>query len=185
MAGRNLFESRASSNLKTADLNKPCIFISHSSADKDKARMVAKTLQSMDVDIYFDEHDAVLQAASHSGNDIAIVKCIEDGLNHSTHLLGLITPRTVSSWWVPYEIGGAAGRRHPCGHFIDPALATLPSYIKAAEILLDQHDLATWVGQAIGQTRTLLQEQIKKSASFASIDIYVPRFRQLDSLRFT
>ena len=41
--------------------------------------------------------------------DIAL--CIEEGLDESSALLGIIGDQTFNSSWVPYEIGGARGRQ--------------------------------------------------------------------------
>jgi hypothetical protein len=119
----------------------PCVFISHSSIDKPFARQVANALTSMRLDIYFDEHDQCIKNLSGQTQDERVVRCIEAGLDGSSHLLGLISKNTKESWWVPYEIGGAAGRRHGCAHLVSAEVQRLPAYIKAARLLLDQDDL--------------------------------------------
>ena len=144
MKGANLFDNRSQFSAKALS-SSLCVFISHKSEDKPMARVVAKALLDMGVNIYFDERDVILQTAATDGNDQAIVKCINDGLDHSTHLLGLITKNTFKSWWVPYEMGGATGREKICGHLVSSDVTELPSYVKVAPLLLDIDSLAEWV----------------------------------------
>ena len=114
----------------------------------------------MGVDIYFDERDQSLQYASRSENDLAIVKCIEDGLDRSTHLLGLITQNTFRSWWVSYEIGGANGRDRGCVHLVASNVNNLPSYIKVKPVLIDISSLIKWVAKLRAISRVLLEERM-------------------------
>jgi hypothetical protein len=93
MPGRNLFET-IRAGAKFASVTDLCVFLSHRSIDKPIARTVARCLVAMDVDVYFDEYDLALQVATRVGDDVAIVKCIDDGLSNCTHLLGIITPNT-------------------------------------------------------------------------------------------
>lgn len=182
MGGRNLFESFQ--RLGRADTSSPiCVFISHKSEDKPMARSVAAALLDMGADIYFDENDRVLQTANALGKDQAVVACIEDGLNRSTHLLGLITKRTFDSWWVPYEIGGANGRKRLCGHLVASDVDRLPSYVKVAPLLLDVDDLTKWIASQVSRS----QEFIKESMAHATKSVlheYIPNIRTINQITF-
>ena len=182
MSGRNLFESYQLFGRAEAT-SAVCVFLSHKSEDKPMARAVAAALLDMGADIYFDESDKLLQAASTAGNDAAIVSCIEDGLNRSTHLLGLITKRTFDSWWVPYEIGGATGRKRQCGHLVAADVMRLPSYVKVAPLLLDVDDLASWMGKHISRSKELIKEAMA-STTKSLITAYVPNFRSQAQIAF-
>src|SRR5207302_2068827 len=110
---------------------RPGVFISHSRLDKEKARAVARALKASKVDYYFDQNDKELQLADEQNDDVKVVRCIENGIEVCSHLLGIITENTKNSWWVPYEIGRATGRERKCAHLIDKEVEKLPSYIKA------------------------------------------------------
>lgn len=177
MVGRNLF---GLGKLERQKRNgRRCVFISHSKKDKSYARLVAQTLQNLSLDIYFDEHDDMLRKAAHLGDHHAIVSCIEDGLDHSTHLLGLITQNTKDSWWVPYEIGGASARKRNCAYLIAPELKGVPSYIRIRQLLLNWGDLSHWVNSIIG---TRKREILNKRRRIGLCEDVVPTLRKLDEL---
>jgi hypothetical protein len=148
------------------------------------ARVVADALLEMGIDIYFDERDPVLQVASAAEHDAAIVKCINHGLDHSTHLLGLITKNTFKSWWVPYEMGGAEGRRRTCGHLVAKDVTELPSYVKVAPLVLDIDSLAEWVRNI--KPTSFSKDMIKGKMTYPTkmlMASYVPESRR--SINFT
>ncbi len=162
-----------------------CVFISHNSRDKPMARAIAATLTEAGIFIYYDEHDKLLQTAAGSNDNKSIVKCIEDGLDCSSHLLGLITKATYGSWWVPYEIGGASGRSKKCAHIIAADVYRLPAYINIAPVLLDIDDLFKWASSTILYSSKTLKElslptshlpRNKDTFSYQSF-LYPPYFR--------
>ncbi len=157
MAGQNLFRALEHNNLST---NRTCVFVSHQSHDKRMAREIARTLLALGVDIYFDESDFTLQAASKIGNDKAIVECIDKGVSLCTHLLGVITLNTKQSWWVPYEIGSARARGMECAHVIHKHIQALPSFIKVEKVIIDSWDLSKWVATISGRSHEILKESI-------------------------
>src|SRR5947209_1982984 len=148
MNGQNLFES-SSMKILSAKLAgtypRPGVFISHSSLDKDKARAVARALQASNVDYYFDQNDKELQLGDEQNDDLKVVRCIENGIEVCSHLLGIVTENTKDSWWVPYEIGSANGRERVCAHLIDRQVSELPSYIRAARVLTSRAELRDWL----------------------------------------
>jgi hypothetical protein len=162
----------------------PCVFISHSKKDKDFAKYVADALLAMSVDIYFDEYDQVLNHNQNIDADVVIVKCIEDGLDNATHLLGLITPNTKNSWWVPYEIGGATGRKKECAHLVKGDVVDLPAFIRNNRIFPDQYDLAKWIESLTKQSSTILKETLAKQPQFAKFNSVFPAIRQISNLKF-
>src|SRR5580692_6353605 len=115
MAGINraLYENRHLAKANDS-LNKPCIFLSHISIDKLAALEIGNYISRQgDIDIYLDISDDELQDAVSAGNALGITQFIERGLSHSSHIMCLVSPSTVTSWWVPYELGFAknAGKR--------------------------------------------------------------------------
>lgn len=143
--GINRFPSPIFFEKRSFASERDCVFISHSSIDKPAAREAAELILSLGVDIYFDENDDGLQQADKSGDDRKVVECIETGITNSTLLLGIITEKTKESWWVPYEIGSATGRRTPHAHLITKEVQALPSYIRASTIIESLKALKNWL----------------------------------------
>lgn len=183
MAGANLFEGYGVKAVGRPT-SKVCVFISHNSKDKTFARTIAAALMAMGVDIYFDEQDGVLRAAVAQNDEQKIVACIENGLNHCTHLLGLISKVTFKSWWVPYEIGGANGRSRKCAHLVAKDVTQLPSYVKIAALLLDQIDLRRWLEPALGISRSILEHRVTGSVQI-ELEQYVAKIRTERGIDFT
>ena len=162
MTGRNRFPRGRSVDAilkrrKTAHAEKgTCVFISHRSVDKHIARQLTSILAELGIDYYFDEEDLGLQLAQRVGDHQAIVYCIEDGLANSTHLVGIITPKTRGSWWVPFEIG--ASRAHAVGkgvvdpsiqtaYLIDQAVQEVPEYMRSSTLIESEPALREWLAR--------------------------------------
>src|SRR5436853_189907 len=109
MGGRNLFETQKTFRFSTTK-QEICVFLSYRRVDREEAREVADTILRANIDIYFDEDDKCLSGADENSDPETVSDCIDAGLSRSTHLLGLITPKTQGSWWVPYEIGATRAR---------------------------------------------------------------------------
>lgn len=132
----------------------PRIFISHRSADKPIARAVAGVLSSLGVHYWLDEQDHDLQRAAALGlvGQQGVVHAIERGVAHSSALLGVVSARTVGSWWVPYEIGfsRAAGK---ASNFVltgDRRDIRLPSFARIAATYTSVDELARWASTLTG-----------------------------------
>jgi len=188
MNGRNLFESRgkyAFGARRAREGPAPGVFISHSHLDRDKAREVAEALRASRVDYYLDEEDEELQIADEGEKHAIVVQRIEAGLEACTHLLGIITENTKSSWWVPYEIGSATGHGRNCAHLIDAQVERLPSYIQAATILPDQKALQGWLPKQSG--RRSVATLLELSRALTRICVYpefIPESRSVEELTF-
>ena len=88
--------------------DKPCIFLSHISIDKEAVKRIAKyIMEKANIDVYLDIHDDALQKAVEEGDPQKITALIERGIFSSTHAMCLISKKTIGSWWVPYELGYA------------------------------------------------------------------------------
>ena len=184
MGGKNLFEEyRRSEKSATFGLSQDyCVFISHRSSDKPMARATANALMEMNIDVYFDEEDADLQQASKMGDDGKIVECINKGLSKCTHLLGIITERTFTSWWVPYEIGSANGRNKECAHLLHKNVTELPSYVKVAPVLIDFIDLKNWLRSKLA-TKVLITEHEDRVAKEQTA-LFLENSRVESSIKF-
>ena len=128
---------------------KPRIFISHRLGDKNFATAVASYFERIGLHYYFDEQDELLNEAVQGGHndDLALVHAIERGLAHSSHLLAVLSRRTMGSWWVPYEIGCARASGKDIRHLLLPTITSemIPEYLRIYPQLWKAQDLFDWV----------------------------------------
>lgn len=80
---------------------KCCVFISHQQEDKTAAKLIANYLLYCGIDVYFDEYDRSINRS----NPQSVVDAIEAGLQKSTHLMCLLSENSMSSKWIPWEVG--------------------------------------------------------------------------------
>ena len=78
-----------------------CILISHQKADRVSAKKIADFLISKGIDVYFDEYD---QSIDRSNPD-KLTAAIQRGIDFSKYMLVIISPNTLNSKWVPWEVG--------------------------------------------------------------------------------
>ena len=99
------------------------IFISYSSIDKKEAKKIATLLGKMKIDYFLDKKDI-----SWGDN---IKEKIEDSILECTHLIVLISPASLKSQWVPYELGSANRLGiHILPYKVHPSI-DLPDFLKS------------------------------------------------------
>lgn len=96
---------RYSSVLHPELLYRSCIFLSHKSEDKPACRLIAQYLSIAGIDYYLDEENMYLQAAASANDPHRITEAIKKGINASTHMLCVVSDKTLSSPWIPFEVG--------------------------------------------------------------------------------
>jgi hypothetical protein len=133
----------------------PVVFLSHRSLDKPVVRALSRLFSAFGIHIWLDENDADLQRAAALGmtGDASLVHAIERGVRHSTHLVGLLSPRTMGSWWVPYEIGFARAQSKEAifvGLELEEDLASIPEYARIAPIFSSVDEIARWSASLTG-----------------------------------
>jgi hypothetical protein len=84
---------------------RPCVFLSHKSEDKAACRIIAEYFKDAEIDYYLDENDEILQSAAIAGDSFLITESIKKGIRASTHMLVVISEKTFTSPWIPFEIG--------------------------------------------------------------------------------
>jgi hypothetical protein len=152
------FESRST----FLALGVKCVFLSHQKADGKEAKKIADYLLSLDIDVYFDEYDKELISHHQSNNPLKVTESILKGINNSTHMLVLVSPSTIKSQWVPFEIGYGYGKTDLsiiCLSGIPKG--GLPEYIRTAKIIRDLNDLDSLIPRLTNSNVTLLKEQRK------------------------
>lgn len=86
-------------------LKRPCVFLSHKKEDKKECQEIAKYLKNAGIDYYLDAEDLSLQYASSVNDPIKITESIKKGIRESTHMMVVVSEKTYSSQWVPFEVG--------------------------------------------------------------------------------
>lgn len=125
-----------------------CIFISHQQKDKESAKLVADYLIQAGIDVYFDAYDGDLRIHHQSNNAKAVTDSIRKGINNSSHMLVLVSPNTLYSTWVPFEIGYGYDKTDLfvlCLKGIPKG--GLPEYVRSAAIVRDIYDLNNLVSR--------------------------------------
>ncbi|PED91592.1 hypothetical protein CON43_01180 [Bacillus cereus] len=112
-----------------------CIFLSHISEDKDSVVKIGDYIQDAGFNIYLDIYDENLNRAVKSGNPEEITKSIERGLEYSTHVMCIVSEKTVKSWWVPYEIGFGKRSKKPLSTLTLKNTVTIPSYLEVTDLI--------------------------------------------------
>jgi hypothetical protein len=85
--------------------DRPCIFLSHKKEDKPACRVIADYFKNAEIDYYLDELDENLQRAANANDPELITASIKKGIRESSHMLVVVSEKTIKSQWVPFEIG--------------------------------------------------------------------------------
>jgi hypothetical protein len=150
------------------------IFVSHQNSDTATATAIAVELRRFpDVSTYVDALDMhLLQGASDLGAHFrkALADC--------THLMAVVSTRTQSSWWVPFEIGMATEKDYPISSYAVENVQNLLDYLKKWPYLRDREDLTKYVDSARRTGRSTLIEDMRKVADAAQRRNYSDAFHR-------
>ena len=145
--------------------DKPCVFISHQQSDTGACEPIAEYLVGLGVDIYFDKYDPSIAALTSSGNPDHITQHIKQGIKFSTHMIGVVSSKTVKSYWVPFEIGYAYDQI-PLGilTLADVTDEMLPEYMKTTNIIRGTLSLDNFVAELLSESlQTVRSRGVTKS----------------------
>ena len=170
MAGINralkLNESKATINLSNSV---KCVFISHHKSDLEYCKKVAEYIMKAGIDVYLDEFDYDLKHQVQTSNPSGVVRCIKKGINNSSHMLCVISPNTIYSKWVPWEIGYGYDKTTIGALTLKgiPANA-LPDYIRTVPIVRGTKSLNIYITNLIGRSQPILETYgyIKNAAAY-------------------
>lgn len=98
------------------------VFISYASADETYARQIAAILDAEGIEYFFDKKDVNWGANVPQEISNAISECSE--------LVVIISPASVKSQWVPFEIGGASALGKRILPYLTHPSITLPAFIQ-------------------------------------------------------
>ena len=111
------------------------VFISHRTADDQKAHAIANHLhQHHNIKCYVDHLDP--EAATTR----QITELIVSRINLCTHLMALMTNATAGSWWVPFEVGVARQGDRRISTF-DASTLRLPEFLTEWPVIKTDRDL--------------------------------------------
>lgn len=149
-----------------------CVFISYQKEDKESAIKVADYLISVGVDVYIDIYDTELRIHHQNNNPKAVTNAICKGINNSSHMVTIVSPNTLYSSWVPFEIGYGYDKTDLsvlCLKGIPKG--KLPEYVRTAKIIRDIYDLNILIKNFTGQTAdTLEKANMINLSTFSSLN---------------
>lgn len=148
------FASYDSNKSFSIERQKPCIFLSHISVDKEDAEKLAKyIMEKADIDVYLDIYDKELQNAVVLQDPSKITALIERGIASSTHAMCLISEKTVNSWWVPYELGYAKKSGKEICSLKLKGDVKLPEFLKIGDLIYGTKSLNEYIEKIIAEAR--------------------------------
>ena len=129
---------------------KPDVFVSHKSDDKEQAEKVAIKIAECGLTAYLDIWDPNVD-----GDGPELVDYIDTVMGCCNGLIAVLSRNTVSSWWVPLEIGIAITKKLHLGSFLVPTSRYtplkpyevkqyFPSYLWKWPVLTKMTDLENW-----------------------------------------
>lgn len=156
---RYYYPSKEKSRTTFLTLGVKCVFISHQKKDNEEAKKVAEYLQNAGIQVYFDEYDGDLRIHHEIGNPKEVTRAICNGINNSSHMLVIVSPNTLFSTWVPFEIGYGYDKTELgvlCLKGIPKG--KLPEYVRAVPIIRDIYDLNILIERLTGKKKEFLFE---------------------------
>jgi TIR domain len=177
---RYYYPTKYESRSKVLSLGIKCIFISHQQKDKNEAKQIADYFINAGIDVYFDAYDTDLKNSHQISNAKAVTDSIRKGINNSSHMLVLVSPNTLYSTWVPFEIGYGYDKTDLytlCLKGIPKG--GLPEYLRAGKIIRDIWDINRFISNISNQNEEFLLES-KKMFRYNMLDN--PLYSIMDSI---
>ncbi|HDR7355151.1 TPA: toll/interleukin-1 receptor domain-containing protein [Bacillus wiedmannii] len=182
--GRNLANPTSKPLLehfqKSASIyREPCVFLSHITSNKEAVIKIGEYITNAGIYIYLDIYDDELQREVANGDDHAITKCIEKGIDNSTDMLCIVSEETKNSWWVPYEIGYGKKCNNSVATLLLKDVTNIPSYLKISNLLKGTKSLNNYL-QSLSKQK-MSDILLEKAASQTKIINYSVMPHPLDS----
>lgn len=158
-----------------------CIFLSHQQKDKEICRKISDYLLAADIDVYFDEDDKDLKIYRQLNRPEGVVESIRKGINNSSHMLVIVSPNTINSNWVPWEIGYGYDSSDLCVLTLKGIKdESLPDYLKTTKIIRGTKSLNEYLSKISGKESSILEslKLIKNySAPIHPLDNYLDYYK--------
>ncbi len=181
MSGYNIITNKSyNSQEEFLKQNIKCVFISYQRADKSEAKRIADYLISAGITVYFDEYDANLKLTYQTSSPAKVTDALCTGINNSSHMLVVVSPTTLLSQWVPFEIGYGYKKTDLAVLCLKGIpLGGLPEYIRTAKVIRDIYDLNSKISDWKGINKEIL---LKENTIIASGSYSNPLNNIMDSL---
>ena len=151
------------------DRSEICIFLSHQKDDKEICKKISEYILAANMDVYFDENDTDLKVSHQQNNPDAVVNCIKEGINRSTHMLVIVSPSTVKSSWVPWEIGYGYDKTQLGVLTLKGMSDDLPHYLRTTRVIRGTKTLNSYLASIQGSPESLMENRnLIKSYSMAA-----------------
>ena len=148
---RTISESRKIKGIK-------CVFLSHQKKDKDICRKIADYLTNANIDVYFDEDDEDLKFLMQKYLPQSVVDCIRNGINKSSHMLVVVSPHTINSQWVPWEVGYGYESTNLAVLTLKGIKDTdLPDYLQTTQIIRGTKSLNDYLAKITGEKQSIME----------------------------
>lgn len=144
----DVFEKKqAGQSVSGADV---CIFISHTRQDTESCIPIAEYLCDAGIDIYFDHYDPMIDELVQQGNADKVAAHIQEGIEYSSHMICVVSPQTVNSYWVPFEVGYGYGKI-PLAVLTLKGLAedALPEYMRTTRVIRGTLTLNAFIAELL------------------------------------
>ena len=136
-----LFVNEIGSTATNIDYTKYDVFISHKGSDIDKAEKVGEILYECGVMGYLDTRDPEVE-----GDGPELEGHLRRVIGLTKHTLAVVSQATLTSWWVPFELGVARETNSSLAtRLVVPEYRIeLPSYLRTWPILVSDDELKQW-----------------------------------------
>jgi len=131
------------------------VFVSHKQQDQGEALGVARIIDNQGYNFWLDVLDPKLRGTTLTPVQIAYI--IEMALLNCTHVIALITPRSSSSRWIPYEYGRV---KEPSVYALKAACwihpkngSPLPEYLLLGTQAKSKVEIEQWLAKTGGTAR--------------------------------
>lgn len=133
-------------------------FISHKKEDSAAAVLVQQRLQNRhDITCYLD----VLDETAKDGP--ALTEYLKGKLRECNNLLAIVSEKTKTSWWVPWEIGVASEREYPLAT-VALQNVEVPGYLKKWPYLRNEAELDLYAQTAKEKIGRLTESRFVEAA---------------------
>lgn len=138
----------------------PRVFLSHKKEDTEACEPIAEYLRDAGVDIYFDRYDRSLEDLLREGDADKITERIQTGLKWCSHMICVVSAKTVTSYWVPYEVGYGCRAEVILGILTLKGVddSRLPEYMKTTKVIRGTRSLNEFVAELLGTSTHRLVE---------------------------
>lgn len=112
-------------------------FISYSQDDRGVAEALARELESARIDYFFDTKE--IRWGDSINNQI------DEAIRSSTFIIVIISPSSIRSHWIPFEVGQAMGMGKPILPLVTQPHLELPQYLSGIRALFSVKEVGEYL----------------------------------------